>query len=191
MSNIFLNELECGGPGTSIGYPNLRSCVSLTAVLANGTLVGAHLTREGDIAVVAPRFVKTIGAEGIKRLYLIGGYTLAGDLHGGMAAHPAKVASALGYSGQVGMYDTSRFLAVLLVVDQADLSGQVRVQYKDWDKLTPDNSPMQKGEHPYKDTKNPYVSITLDVKRKPKKSDNAPALIMHTIPPKKLTIVDV
>lgn len=191
MPTVFLNELESAGDATGIGYPNLRSCVSVTAVLANATLVGAHLTKQEDIDVVAPRFRRLVGPERITRLYLIGGYSQAGNLHGAISAHPAKVAAAIGYSGAVATYDTSKFIGVLLVVDQPDLSGQVRVQYKDWDKLTPDVSPLEKGEHPYKDTKNPYVSITLDVKRKPKGKNEAPTLIMHTLSLNKFKVVTV
>lgn len=192
MPTLFLNELESAGNATGIGYPNLRSCVSVTAVLANATLVGAHLTKQEDIGAIAPRFLRLVGEERITRLYLIGGYAQAGDLHGDIATHPMRVAQALNdYRGSVATYDTSRFKAVLLVVDQPDINGQVRLQYKAWSKLTPDMSPMAKGEHPYKDTKNPYVTITLGVTRNPKGADATPALIMHEIPLKKLKVVTV
>ena len=192
MPTLFLNELESAGNATGIGYPNLRSCVSVTAILANATLVGAHLTKQEDIKVIAPRFLRLVGEERITRLYLIGGFSQAGNLHGDIATYPARVAAALNeYRGDVATYDTSRFVGVLLVVDQPDISGHVRVQYKDWNKLTPDMSPMEKGEHPYKDTKNPYVTITLDVKRNPKKGNATPALIMHDIPLKKFKVVTI
>jgi hypothetical protein len=49
-----------------ISFPNVRSCVALACVLADGTLVGAHMSERDDIDRVTPRLKAAMGQEAIK-----------------------------------------------------------------------------------------------------------------------------
>lgn len=188
MPIIYLAEQEAGGPATAVAYPNLRTCVGVTAVLANATMVGGHLTAADDIAPVTGRMVTAIGTEAIKRLYFIGGYTLVKGqmIHGGtQTAHAQTVAAAFHYHGEVWTCDTASlgYMGLLVIFDNATLTGDVHVQYKDWEKLTIVSQQIDKGiPNPYKPS-NPKVPsfITADVVRKPKKDDANPQLIMHDL----------
>lgn len=197
MPTIYLNEQDAGGPASAVAYPNLRSCVGVTAVLANATMVGGHLTAADDVAPVTARMIATIGVEAISRLYLIGGYTImTGQIHGGdQTAHAQTVASAFGYHGQVWSYDTAAlgYLGLLVILDHATLTGEVQVQYKDWEKLNVVSQMLAKGvPNPYKPV-NPKVPsfVTTDVVRKPKKGNPNPQLVMHDLKISKFKKIDV
>jgi hypothetical protein len=198
MPIIYLNEQDAGGPATSVAYPNLRSCVGVTAVLSNATMVGGHLTAADDVAPVTGRMIAAIATEGIKRLYLIGGYTLArgAPIHGeGQMAHAQTVATAFHYHGEVWTCDTASlgYLGLLVIFNNATLTGEVQIQYKDWEKLTGVSQKLDKGvPNPYK-TVNPKVPsfMTSDVVRKPKKDDPNPRLIMHDLKMSKFKKINV
>jgi hypothetical protein len=191
MPTIFLNEQEAGGPATGVAYPNLRSCVGVTAVLLNQTMVGGHMTAADDIDRLTARMITAIGTEGIRRLYLIGGYTLMpGEIHGGdQAAHARAVALALAFHGQVWSFDTAAlaYMGALVILDNPTLTGDVRVQYKNWAKLKPVTT-LVDGPHPYKPRGVPI--ITTDVSRLPKWYDKNPSLILHELAISKFSIID-
>lgn len=197
MPTIYLNEQDAGGPATAVAYPNLRTCVGVTAVLANATMVGGHLTAADDVAPVTGRMIAAIGTEVIQRLYIIGGYALApGQIHGeDQSAHAQTLATAFHYHGQVWTYDTAAlgYLGLLVIFENATLTGEVRVQYKDWEKLAVVSQMLAKGiPNPYKPV-NPKVPsfITTDVVRKPKKNNANPQLIMHTLNISKFSKINV
>jgi hypothetical protein len=198
MPTIYLNEQDAGGPATSVAYPNLRTCVGVTTVLANATMVGGHLTAADDVTPVTGRMVAAIGTEDITRLYLIGGYTLVPGqmIHGGdQTAHAQTVASAFHYHGQVWSCDTAAlgYLGLLVIFDHATQTGEVQVRYKDWEKLTGVSQMLDKGvPNPYKPS-NPKVPsfITSDVVRKPKRNNPSPQLIMHDLDMSKFKKINV
>ena len=198
MPTIYLNEQEAGGPATAVAYPNLRSCVGVTAVLANATMVGGHLTKADDIAPVTGRMVAAIGTQGIKRLYITGGYTLdAGNtLHGeDQTAHAKTLASVFNYHGQVWSCDTGAlgYLGLLVIIDNATLTGEVEIQYKDWEKIDVVSQMLNPGvPNPYKPAHPKLPSfMTTDVVRKPKKNNPNPQLTMHDLKMSKFKKIDV
>ena len=69
------------------------------------------------------------------------------------------------------------------------IDGYVRVQYKDWRKVDAERELVDGGQHPCKDRGIPV--ITTGMSRKPKPRDQAPALIMHTIASRKVSVVHV
>lgn len=89
------------------------------------------------------------------------------------------------YHGEVWSCDTASlgYLGLLVIFHSATLTGDVQVQYKDWEKLNLVSQKLDKGvPNPYKPV-NPKVPsfITSDVVRKPKKDDPNPQLIMHDL----------
>ncbi|MDE3135577.1 MAG: hypothetical protein KGL59_03300 [Acidobacteriota bacterium] len=48
MAIIYLDEQMVGASPSAIGYPNLITCVGITAGLSNGWLVGAHSTETAE-----------------------------------------------------------------------------------------------------------------------------------------------
>jgi len=145
MPTIYLNEDQSGGPCECLAYPNVHSCIAVTALLRDGNLVGGHFTSKSAITPVCKNMKTLMGTQGIQCLFLIGGYGFNRTLHNanGAAGHAIAVAEALGFQGRAYSYDAQDLISkgngALIRVQDGTLTGLVKVSYEKWSKLESQN----------------------------------------------------
>ena len=104
---IYLDEDMVGSDANLIAYPHLSSCMGVTVLMSDSTLLGAHITgirtEAGVLAELATQIAKLATAK-MEHLYVAGHY------HKHTAAQGKTVdqkAQALNFHGPAYLFDTS------------------------------------------------------------------------------------
>ncbi len=104
---IYLSADEIGADLKEIGYPHLRSCMGVTLVMGDGSLIGANFGVASSAPETAARLMALIQAKPgmtIRCMYVTGDFT-AHERHGGCDA--MGKAQLIGYHGKIACFDTS------------------------------------------------------------------------------------
>ena len=104
---IYLSADEIGADLKEIGYPHLRSCMGVTLVMGDGSLIGAHFGLATSTPETAARLLALIQAKPgmtIRCMYVTGDFP-AHERAGG--CDPMGKAQLIGYRGKIACFDTS------------------------------------------------------------------------------------
>jgi hypothetical protein len=102
---IYLDEEMIGRDGGEIAYPHLLLCMGITVLLRDGSLVGAHLTNGNSEAGMLAEVANQVQASGVNPYLLyVTGHLAKHFGQGGSMPH--EKARAIGYTGDVMVYDT-------------------------------------------------------------------------------------
>jgi hypothetical protein len=104
---VYLDEEFVGSDPNEIIYPRLLLCMSVTCLMSDGRLFGAHIGEATYEDAVLAGLKSRIAAQPSKpvTLYIIGDQAKQ-QSHGGKS--PQAKAQALGYRGPVRVYDTGK-----------------------------------------------------------------------------------
>lgn len=103
---IYLDELMVGEDPNEIIYPNLLLCMGITALMSDGSLIGAHVvdgTREQEVLTEMANRIALAAPETPVHLYCTGNYENHKH-HGGMKV--SQKAAALGFHGKAYRFNT-------------------------------------------------------------------------------------
>jgi hypothetical protein len=106
---VFLDEDQVGADPIVVAYPHLLLCMGATVLMSDGSLIGAHYTTthsEDKVGAAMAELIQLTPAT-MHRLYLTGNVKIHVDQLGG-GNYRAK-AAAIGYQGDVCIFDTSKF----------------------------------------------------------------------------------
>jgi hypothetical protein len=104
---IYLSADEIGADLKEIGYPHLRSCMGVTLVMGDGSLIGASFGTAAAAPETAARLQALIQSKPgmtIRCMYVTGDFP-AHERDGG--CDPMGKAQLIGYHGKIACFDTS------------------------------------------------------------------------------------
>lgn len=104
---VFLDEDQVAADPIVIAYPHLLLCMGVTVLMSDGSLIGAHFSNIESEATVGKAMKELIDLTPatMQCMYMTGNLKVHFS-HGG-GNHYAK-ASAIGYSGNVLIFDTEK-----------------------------------------------------------------------------------
>jgi hypothetical protein len=105
VMTIYLDEDEVGADAQTIGYPHLLLCMGVTVVMADGTLIGAHVSSRTTENLVLAQLLADVNANGgaMAQLYCFADVGDHCGRHGCMDI--AGKAGALGFHGSGYVFD--------------------------------------------------------------------------------------